>query len=137
MQWRATLAIWIAVLLLSVSCSASACELSCDLMARGSGCHHAAGATEVAATHCGELAKPGSDSITTLHRCKHVVCKTLPPAIAGDRIEGAPERIDAQQAVTAALVVVVPLHVSSAEHFAEAPPLRAPLLVCLQTTLRV
>jgi len=138
MQWRATLATLIAVLLLSVSCSASACEISCDLMARGSGCHHAAGATTVAAMHhCDEMTKQGSGSIAPVQPCMHAVCKTLPPAVASDRVGIAPERLAAPLAILVSMLAVAPPHGSLAAPMAGAPPLRAPLLVSLQTTLRV
>ncbi len=153
MGFRATLATLI--LLLSVSCVASACEASCDLKVLGAGCHHA-GATASGGNHLLEHAQAGMSrmhdcgmnvaespakspacSMVDASPCEHSVCEQQPQALARDKKAGETGQSTIQlAAIIVALAFPMPEQVSRRQ--ASKPPLfRAPLLISLQTLIRV
>jgi hypothetical protein len=143
MRWRATLAALIAALLLSVSFSAGACEITCELAMHISPCHQAAGEMAGAAARhqCAGTMQTGAEVMAVQDHCTLAVCAALPSALAADRTWLVlPERVGsvlpAVQPGMAALRAVAPSQ-HPAAHFAAAPPLRAPLVVSLQTTIRI
>lgn len=155
MGLRATLATLIAVLLLAFSCVASACEASCNLKVLGPGCHHA-GATASSSNHllkhagvgmsgmhdCGmniadSSAKSPACSMVGESPCEHSVCEQPVQALASDKEASATMMATVQQA---AILTVLPFRIPEqvSQWQPSKPPLfRAPLLVSLQTLIRV
>ena len=122
----------IASLLLAVSLSAGACELTCGLAM-----HHQTGESAQAGMqqHCTAM-QTGPDRITVRDHCAHRMCALPPISLPSDRVGlASPERADSVLAVVA--MGIAPTLPHAASRSKEAPPLRAPLLVSLQTTLRV
>ncbi len=122
MGFRATLATMIAVLLLSVSCFASACEASCELKVFGPGCHQA-GATASGGNHllkhaqagmsgmhdCGmnvadSSAKSPACSMVGASPCKHAICEQPVQALASDKEASATMMARVQQAAILAVL---------------------------------
>ncbi len=155
MRFRATLAILIAVLLLSFSCVASACEASCDLKVLGSGCHHAgasvsgnnhllkhAGAGMSGMHDCGmniadSSAKSDVFAMVDASSCAHSICEQQLQAFASDKEANTSGMATTQQAaIIAVLAFPMPEQVSRWQP-SKPPLLRAPLLVSLQTLIRV
>ncbi len=140
MRFRSILASLVAVLLLSISCVANACETSCDLKALGSGCHHvssASAAPAMAGMHdCGMDKSHHSAQVQANGQCKHSVCEQQPQTVASDRTMHNVRSLATLQALVTVLVFPVSTLNVGIEPANTAPP-RAPLLIALQTTLRV
>jgi hypothetical protein len=155
MMLRGPLATLMAFLLLTFSCVASACETSCDLKVLGSACHHA-GAIASGSNHrlkhsgagmsgmhdCGmsiadSSAKSPACVMVGESRCGHSVCEEPVQALASDKEASATMMATVQQA---AIFTVLPCRIPEqvSRWQPSKPPLfRAPLLVSLQTLIRV
>lgn len=140
MRLRPTLASLVAVLLLSIPCMANACGTSCDLSALGICCHHASnesGAPAMAGMHdCGMDMSRQSVQVHADDNCKHFVCEQQPQTVANDQAVLHARSLATVQAVLTVLV----FHVSTLNvriEPASSAPLRVPLLITLQMTLRV
>lgn len=141
MRPKAIVATVIAVLMLSLSCAASACEMSCDLKVLGPACHHGGLSVAAAAPHSG-MRGCGMNSAAMTHifgvaqksRCTHSVCEQ--PQAASMEADVMPLASVQQMVILSVLAFPAPVHSFGVES-AETPPLRAPLLVCLQTIIRV
>lgn len=140
MRFRAILAGLVAVLLLSISCVANACEISCNVKAFGPGCHTSSNAT----TSPAMAGMPDRGMDVSVHSarvqandlCKHSVCEQQAQAVASDKTVLHARSLAKLQALISVLVFPVSgLHVRIES--ANTAPQRAPLLVALQTALRV
>jgi hypothetical protein len=140
MRSKPILASFIPILLLLISCVANACETSCDLMALESGCHHASSAAvaiSMAGMHsCGINLSKRSAQIHTNDQCEHAVCEQQPQIVTGDQRVLHSRLLSAHQALTTVLLLPVNTLNARIEPANTAPP-RPPLLMALQTTLRV
>ena len=149
MRFKATLASLLAVLLVSVSCVASACEVSCDLKTRVACCHsgsaaqtHSGRSDAQMATmkHCAMTASdrstqpPNSATVEAFQSCQHCVCSQQ-PALPNEVVAAA-HPIVSQNAATSMLPFVSPAG-SSQVLTSAAPPRRTSSLVSLYTILRV
>jgi hypothetical protein len=141
MRPKSIVATLIAVLMLSLSCAASACEMSCDLKVIGLGCHHAGLRVPAAQPHS-EMRGCGMNSTVVTHifgvtqnsLCTHAVCEQ--PQAASNEADVMHLVSVQQMVILSVLAFPTPLH-SLALQPAETPPLRPPLLVSLQTIIRV
>lgn len=140
MRFRSILAGLVLVLLLSISCVASACEISCDSKALGSGCHHVSSASAAPAvagmTDCGMGKSHHFAQVHANDQCKHAVCEQQPQTVESDQTVLHTRSITTLQAlVTIFVSSVSTLHVWIEP--ANTASSRVPLLVALQMTLRV
>jgi hypothetical protein len=135
MRSRSILASLVAVLLLSISCVANACETSCDLKAVGSGCHHASG-TKAKMPGCGMNMSPNSAQIHANHQCRQSVCEQQPQKVVTDQTV-----LHAQALVTLHAFITILFFPGSMLDVriepANASMSRVAFLIALQTTLRV
>lgn len=140
MRLKTILATLLAVLLLTGSSMASACAVSCDLEAFGSHCHASSTKTSVAAqgmTDCGMvMGKNPAVSRADSNACTHV-CEQQPQAARNDHGIAALRGVSLQQALVLAVLVYPPAREGSLLRHPETPPLRSPLLVALQSNLRI
>lgn len=150
MRLRSILATLTALLLLTISCVASACETTCAVQALGGGCHHAMAFASKNSRHpessmagmsnCGMIAKDGTARVApgvllANGACNQQVCEQ-PPTILPNKDGVTAQLITIQHVVILAHILFVPETVS-VFRTPEAPPLRAPLLISLQSILRV
>ena len=149
MRLKSTLATLTALLLLAISCVASACEATCDLQAVGRGCHHASPSASsetkpnqqmAGISHCGmavdnAASKVASGILQANTSCSHQVCAQS-PTIMTHEDELAAQLVQSQSVIIPARTLPAPL-ITSIFRTAETPPLRAPLLISLQTIIRV
>jgi hypothetical protein len=151
MRFRATLASLLAVLLVSVSCVASACEVSCDLKTRVACCHSGSAAqthsgrsdTQMATMkHCAMTASdrstqpPNSATVEAFQSCQHHVCMCSRQPALPNEVVAAAHPIVSQNAATSMLPFVSSAG-SSQILTSAAPPRRTSSLVSLFTILRV
>ncbi len=140
MRLRSVLAGLVAVLLLSISCVANACETSCDLKALGSGCHHVSKASATPAMagmpDCGMDKSHHSAQVQANDQCKHSVCEQQPQTGTRDLTVLHARSLTTLQVLVTVLVFPVNTLKVRIEP-ANTASSRVPLLVALQTTLRV
>lgn len=147
MRFRAIVGMSVAVLLLSVSCVASACETSCALKALAPGCHDAGGGAVTAAHpgpdlmpgmgHCGMAKGIQAPVLQADAVCNHSSVCEQPAQTIGDSEAGRPAQlISTAHAGVTAFALPVEQRRSRSEP-ADRSTSRAPLLVALQTNLRV
>jgi hypothetical protein len=152
MRYRSTFAMLTVLLLLTISCVASACETTCAANALGGQCHHAispaaksemksnpsmSGMSDCDATSKDIASKTSSKLLLTNPVCSHQVCEQS-PTIVPNEIGLSAKRITANQTVFLAYF----LFRSEPERIAnfrtiETQPLRTSLLVFFQSTLRI
>lgn len=145
MRFRQVLATLIAALLLSVTCAASACEMSCELKISGPGCHNmttkaaeAQGKMD-AMPHCGMKTSVKSSSFHCANAgaCSHSVCKQQPQLLEGDRQSAVLQALSFQHILIVSLLAYPTSPEIARVRLFESPPSRTPLLASLQTILRV
>jgi hypothetical protein len=141
MRMRGVVATLMAFVLLSVTCVASACEMSCNLKMAGSGCEHTASRHSLSSQSVHNMspdnmaATPKADSVQSTS-CDRAVCEHHPQALANEKNSSATQVLSLQQIFLLATFASPPLE-QSVSRVSETPPLRSDLLVFLQTTLRV
>jgi hypothetical protein len=149
MRLRSTFAMLTVFLLFTISCVASACDATCAAKALGGGCHHAISSAPSRGKQikqsmsgmsgCGMAAKDASKVLDELvlsdGACSHQVCEQAPTIIPSENGLSA-RQIATRQVVILANVFFGPETVTTFRT-SETPPLRAPLLVSLQSILRV
>lgn len=148
MRLRTILASLMAVVLLSLSCAASACAVNCDAMGISHTCSHTPRANAQADSshssmsgmqHCSM--KMQRDSQETVHlklqtaACSHHVCAEQ-PVILTDETGAAAHPIQLNQTATP-LSSVITADLIETSRISETPPLRSPSLIALQSTLRI
>ena len=150
MRLRSTLATLTALLLLTISCVASACETTCAVKALGGGCHHSRAfdsknsrqseSSMAGMPNCDMAARDAASKVSPAvvlanGACSHQVCEQPPTALSNE--DGVAAQLAAMQhIVILAQILFVPDTVSVFRTL-EAPPLRVPMLVSLQSILRV
>lgn len=149
MRLSATLATLTAVLLLSISCVASVCQTSCVLKTLETACDYTA--TTASSPHqkttshmpgmddCGmastdHAVKVPSVIVQSNTACNHMVCEQ--PVLANNEYGISAQLILPQYAAIPTLTLPMSELFSIVKN-TETPPHRAPLLVSLQTTLRI
>ena len=150
MRLRSALATLTAILLLTISCAASVCSVSCGAMAVGGGCSHGSHSQAAASgmlpghpmsgmSHR-EMAGPNDMADLTMvmpssSSCAQHVCELAPTLLRSDS-GGAQLLVAIQPASLSAQAILAPEMESQIE-IAGTPPLRSHLVVALQTTLRI
>ena len=150
MRLRAALATLTAVLLLTISCAASACSASCAAMALGSGCPHgSASHASVSGGHSGhQMSDMSHREMTGPNDMADLAIVMLSSSLCTQHVcELAPTLLRSDYGGAQLLEAIQPMFPSSHAFFApemepqiEAvghPPLRSRLVVALQTTLRI
>ena len=139
MRLRGILATLLAVLLLSVTAGASACEMSCGLKMAMSGCGHTASGYSLSSHSMQNMSRGNEAAAAKAHSttsCAHIVCEHPPQALVNEQRSGAVQMLSLLQVVVLA-TLALPAHAHAFVHASETPPLRSSLLVFLQNTLRV
>jgi hypothetical protein len=154
MRSKAALAILVAVVLLSISCVASACEISCGLRMCDPGCCDAAGSTYQSSHRyvahpraemqdCGMKSAGASAArslaVAGVHAtpCAHATCGQEPAAMARNAGEVASRFPALQRAMLLTVLKFTEPDRSSRRQVYETPPTRALFLISLQSTIRV
>ena len=147
MRLRAALATLTAVLLLTISCAASACSASCDAMAVGGGCSHSqSAASGERAGHpmsgMSHREMTGPDDMADLamvmlssSSCTHHVCELAPTLLRSD--DGDAQLLVAIQPASLSTQSISVPEMESQIEAVGTPPLRSRLVAALQTTLRI
>ena len=134
------LATLMAFLMLSISCVASACEVSCDLRILGPGCHSSArGGAESAIDgmhECNMAKNDGSTHAQAPDVCSHAICDQQ-PQVAGSDPAGLPAPPSAMEHRAIAEHSPRTLNINARIAVVDTSPSRALFLVALQTTFRV
>jgi len=132
MRFRSMVAGLVAVLLLSISCVASACEASCYQEAADTGCH-------------GQSPAVSAPAMTGMHdggmnlrseTCAHRVCEQQPQVVESEQAATNFGSLATLHAFIAVLVSAESLESIRIAPSDTSPP-RVPFLIALQTTLRV
>lgn len=150
MRLRAALATLTAVLLLTISCAASACSASCAAMALGSGCSHGSHSqTAARSKHTGHsMAGMSHGDMAGSYNMAELPMVMLPNAGCIQHVcELAPTLLRSDYGGVQLLVAIQPMSLSTQAIFTPetepqieavgTPPLRSRLVVALQTTLRI
>jgi len=152
MRFRAAISTVMSVVLLVSSCVALGCQISCDLKMYGSSCHHA-GAFHAAhrqadhqmtgMRHCG-MESAGSSAVQSLtcgvvyaNSCTHFACEQQPQNFTTGSDGIATQFMATQPGVLVAFPTSPVADRPSQWQAHETPPFRAPLLVSLQSIIRV
>ncbi len=150
MRLRAALATLTAVLLLTISCAASACSASCAAMALGSGCSHGSASHESASSeHSGhqmsgmshrEMTGPNDMAVLPMvtlssSSCIQHVCELAPTLLRSDY--GGAQLLAATQPMFLSTQAFFTPEMEPQIEAVGTPPLRSRLVVALQTTLRI
>lgn len=144
MRLRATLATLLTFVLMSTSCFASACHLACSLKISGPTCHPSDSSMmgNPRSHECPMHPHRASDRATATdvkspETCSSPACAQQAQAIEADQSESSAPMAWTLTAVVAPLISL-PTQTYAIEHrLPETPPLRPPVLVSLQTTLRI
>lgn len=149
MRLRAALATVTAVLLLTISCAASACSASCAAMALGSGCSGSASHASASGERSGHQMSgmshrgmPGPNDMADLpmvtlssSSCIQHVCELAPTLLRSDY--GGVQLLVATQPMSLSTQAMLTPEIESQIEAVGTPPLRSRLVVALQTTLRI
>lgn len=153
MRLRSTFAMLTALLLLTISYVASACEATCDVKALGGGCHHSGSSapTEEKQANHATSGMPSCDMATvedgaskappevvlSTGACCHQVCEQAPTVVPNETGISAQLIAAHQTAILAYVFFVSKPEILTDFRTPETPPLRTALLASLQSTLRV
>ncbi len=137
---RATLASLVAMILVAVSCAASACSVQCDLHGFPSSCHHAAqGASHKMAGMGATMSLSSGAQVDLSHAmtpcCEQCVCVQLPAQLKPEAASTL--NLDFIQQASIVTWIDRPVAKSLPEWLSHRPPLRDRGLVSLHTILRV
>lgn len=149
MRLRAALATLTAVLLLTISCAASACAASCAAMALGSGCSGSASHTNASVELSGHQMYGMSHRVMTGPKgianlamvmpssssCIQHVCELTPTLLRSDY--GGVQLLVAIQPMSLSTQAIFTPETEPQIEAVGTPPLRSRLVVALQTTLRI
>ncbi len=144
MRLRAILAMLVAALLLSVSCSVLECEMACGLQASGMSCHHSsaspvAGAEMIGMQHSPVAAKAVPPAVQSAYAtsCTHAGCRQPSQLLAANWHQAAIQAVSAEQASIDSVLFASPVIKPVQLGRFKSPPPHAPPLALLQTILRV
>ncbi len=147
MRLRATCALLLAAILLSVTCVSSACETSCGLEKAGAGCRNAGqsptkhehSARQMTGMRDCAMAKPdrlqNAEVAQITSPCDYSPCSSQAQVTVSEEGASAMELAPAYPTLIPA-TLIRPMSESYSKHI-QSPPLRSPLLVSLQIAIRV
>ena len=141
MGLKATLAIFMAMILVAVSCAGSACTLKCELRTSSPHCHRAADLQEHTMAGMGHQASPSSAPHLEFELgmgapCKAHVCDERFTSAASARMFSG-TRPDFVQQLMVVNLLAWPTVKDLPNWLSDPPPLRESSLVSLHTVLRV